>query len=94
MDGRNIEITEKQKEMIINFGAFHYEINKMAVILGMDEKEVAKMLKNKTSLFFKLYQEGKIKADYLIDKKLFELSKAGDLKALEEFEYRKQKNEN
>ena len=84
-----MKLTDKQKEMIINFGAFHYAPEKMALIIDLPIAEIIKEIKNKKSEFYRLYMEGKSKADYLIDKKLFELAKAGDLKALEEFEYRK-----
>ena len=37
----------------------------------------------------KSYQKGVDKSDYLIDLKLFEMAKGGDLKALREYQMRK-----
>lgn len=82
-------ITEHERDIIINLGAFQYPAAKMANVLGWTEAEVTAELTNTKSEFFKLYTSGKDKADYVIDLKLFELAQTGDLKALEEFENRK-----
>jgi len=37
----------------------------------------------------KLLQKGRDMADYVIDLKLFEMAKSGDIKALEKLDYRK-----
>lgn len=75
--------------MIVNFGAFVYDPGKMANIIGWDETEITGLMKDKTSQFRKLYDKGRDTADYVLDLKLFELARTGDLDALEEFENRR-----
>jgi hypothetical protein len=76
-------------EKVVNFGAFGYPADKIASILMIQVSEVEKLMKDAESEFCKHYQKGVHTADYVIDMKLFEMSQGGDLKALEEFEYRK-----
>lgn len=78
-------------EKVVNFGAFGYSIEKMASILMIEQEEIKKELNNSTSDFYKHYEKGRHMADYVIDLKLFELAQSGDLKALEEYEFRKNK---
>lgn len=85
-------ITEKEKDIIINSGAFNYEPLKIANILGWSAEEVTAFQKDIKSDFYKFYLQGKDKADYVIDLKLFELAQAGDLKAISVFEKRKRSN--
>lgn len=82
-------ISEETEEKLVNFGALGYPAQKMANVLGWDLKEVQKLMDDKKSDFYLLYQRGADLADYLLDKKLFEMAKAGDLKALEKYEIRK-----
>jgi hypothetical protein len=84
------DLTEKEREMIVNFGALGYSVDKMAVILMWDVKEIADAMSGGD--FARLYQKGQAIADYVIDMKLFELSQTGDLKALAEFEKRKRRS--
>lgn len=78
----------KDKEMIVNFGAIGYSEKKIASILEVSEKEISKEMSYESE-FKKLYQKGVDMSDYIIDLKLFEMSKSGDLKALDKFEQRK-----
>lgn len=82
-------LTDEEKEKVINFGAFSYDPKKIANITGWNESDVAQSLKDPDSEFFALYQKGKDAADYVIDMKLFEMAKSGDLQALQKFEFRK-----
>ena len=77
-------------EIIINFGAFGYDAKKMSSILGVSEVEIAQELKNKDSEFAKLYQKGVDMSEYVIDLKIFNLAKQGDLEAIKVFEKRKE----
>jgi len=81
-------LTEKESEMIINFGAFGYPADKCAIVLGWDISEVDWLMKNTESEFYQRYQQGKIKADYVIDLKLFEMAQSGDLRSLAKWEER------
>lgn len=83
---RNID--EAMKEKIINCGAFGYDEKRMAAILELTVKEV-KELMDSESEFEQLYERGKMRGDYVLDLKLFEMAQAGDLKALEKYEQRK-----
>jgi hypothetical protein len=82
-------ITKEEEEVIINCGAFNYLPEKIANVLNWPQKEVLELYRNKDSNFFKLLQKGLDTADYVLDLKLFELAQTGDLKALEEFENRR-----
>ena len=82
-------LSEKEKELILNFGALEYDARRCAAILGWKEKEFQKGLDDAKSEVHRLYESGKIKAEYVIDLKLFEQAQQGDLKALEELEGRK-----
>lgn len=82
-------MTKEEKIFIKNFGAFKYDINKMANILDWPPHQVKTEFENKESEYRKLYEQGRDTADFLIDKKLYDLAKDGDLKALEEFETRR-----
>jgi len=84
-----MEIKKEQKEQVINFGVFDYDSKKIASILELDKDEVDSELKNEESELSKLLQKGKDMADYVIDLKLFEMAKTGDIKAIEKLDYRK-----
>lgn len=84
-----MKIEKEQEEQIVNFGVFEYDAKKIASILGIDLKEVQSEIANKTSLLYQLLQKGRDMADYVIDLKLFEMAKSGDIKALEKLDYRK-----
>ena len=84
-----MKIVKEQEEQIINFGVFNYNAKKIASILGVDKKEIEQELKNQESEFSKLFQKGKDMADYVIDLKLFEMAKSGDIKALDKLDSRK-----
>ena len=84
-----MEIKKEQKEQVINFGVFNYDSKKIASILELDKDEVDSELKNEESELSKLLQKGKDMADYVIDLKLFEMAKTGDIKALEKLDLRK-----
>jgi hypothetical protein len=88
-----MEIKKEQKEQVINFGVFDYSSKKIASILGLDKSEVDSELKNKESELSKLLQKGKDMADYVIDLKLFEMAKTGDIKALDKLDSRKRMRE-
>jgi len=84
-----MEIEKKDEEQIVNFGVFEYDAKKMANILGVDVNEIQKEMQNKNSLFSQLLQKGRDMSDYVLDLKLFEMAKSGDLKALEKLDTRK-----
>ncbi len=84
-----MNIDKNTEEQIINFGALGYPASKIANILGYSEEHIQSLFTNKTSEFYELYQKGVDLADYVIDLKLFELAKSGDINALDKLDYRK-----
>lgn len=84
-----MEIKKDQHEQIINCGVFDYNAQKLANILGFDKKNIETEMKNKNSELNQLLQKGKDMADYVIDLKLFEMAKTGDIKALDKLGQRK-----
>jgi len=85
----NMKITEEQEEQIINFGVFGYSNERMSCLLGIDENGIEEEMEDTSSEFCKLYVKGKIKADYVIDCKLFDMARSGDIKALDKLNSRK-----
>ncbi len=83
---------KEQEDKIVTFGALNYSFQKMANVLGWELEEIELLMRDDESEFCKLYQQGADRADYLIDKKLFEMALAGDLKALQKYEMRRRKS--
>ena len=83
-----MNITEENKEIIINAGAFGYDAEIVASLLQIDINVIKNQFENKGE-FKKLYEFGKNMAKYKLDLKLFEMAKNGDLKALQQFEANK-----
>ena len=86
-----MKLSDIQIEQVINFGVFEYDSEKMSNILGFKKEEIDAQLKNTKSDFVKHYQKGRDLSDYVIDLKLFELAKTGDIKALEKLDLRKKR---
>jgi hypothetical protein len=84
-----MEFTKEQEDIIINCGVFGYNSEKIANVSGLELSEVKKQMKYKNSKISVLLQKGIDMADYVIDLKLFNMTKAGDIKALEKLEMRK-----
>ncbi|MGB0443336.1 MAG: hypothetical protein ACPGFK_00660 [Flavobacteriaceae bacterium] len=63
----------------------------MSAILMWEEGEVKEAMKK--GEFLKLYNNGKETRDYVLDVKLFDMARGGDLKALEEFTFRIKENQ-
>jgi len=82
-------IKTEHHEMIINMGVFNYGSKKIANILELDHEYIEKEIQNKDSEINKLLQKGCDLSDYVIDLKLFDLAKLGDLKALEKLDKRR-----
>lgn len=85
-----MKVNKENEEQIINFGVFGYNYSKISNILNVPEPQIKEAMDDKNSDFYKLFQKGIDVADYVIDLKLFEMAKTGDIKALEKFEIRKQ----
>ena len=73
-------------------GTLCYSLNKIINVLDIEDADVPQFTRDFDNPDSKVYQafcKGKDKADYVIDMKLFEKAKGGDLKALKEYEERK-----
>jgi hypothetical protein len=81
------DLTQEEKEKIINLGAMQYDEDKMAIVLGWEKDEVKKEMGDANSEVKKLYNKGSVLSEYILNVKLFEMAKAGDLKALEKFKW-------
>ena len=86
----NMEKEEKQltpEEIyfgkVKNFGALGYKAERMATILGVSVEEVNSQMLDADSLFFKKYETGRYEGEYLVHLKLFEMARAGDIKAID-----------
>lgn len=79
------KIAEKEED-IMNFGALSYTPSQMSILLDESEEEITNLLNNETE-FQKIYNKGAAISQYLMDKKLFELARKGDLKAMEQFKF-------
>lgn len=77
-------LTDQEREKIINFGACSFDAEIMSAVLGWPVVEVQKMMRG--GEFLELYKRGAAVAEYLLNVKLFEMAKAGDIKALEKFQ--------
>ena len=84
-----MKIEEEKEELIVNCGVFGYDARKIASILGVSEAEVLKEMDDKESQISKLLQKGVDMGDYVIDLKLFEMEKTGDIKALRKLDLRR-----
>lgn len=84
-----MKINKEQEEIIINCGAFNYDARKISNIINFDIDYVTSQVKDANSEISILLKKGKDLSDYVIDLKLFELAKSGDIKALEKLDARK-----
>jgi len=87
-----MQYSEEFIRKIIGVGTLGYSLQKIINVLDIEEKDVEQFTNDfydADSAVAKAYQKGVDKADYAIDVKLFEMAKAGDLDALQEYEQRK-----
>jgi len=71
-------------------GTLGYPLSKILNVLDFENEAEFKIdFNNKESEVAKSYQKGVDRADFVLDSKLFEMAKDGDLKALDKYEKRK-----
>jgi hypothetical protein len=84
---------EEFLKKMVQCGTLGYPLSKIMNIFDVEnERQFAKDFNDINSLIYKYYQKGMDLADFLIDGKLYEMAKDGDLKALEQYEMRKRMN--
>jgi len=83
-----LTLNERQREMIVDFGAFAYNAKKISVILELPFDFIEKSLKDESTEIHKLYFKGLYTAEYVLDKKMFDLAQQGDIKAIDRLKSR------
>ena len=77
---------------IVQFGTLGYPIEKIINIIEVDNINYFIISFNDiNSHIYKSYLKGLHKADFIVDSKLFEMAKNGDLKALKMYKIQKKK---
>ena len=76
-------MTEELRKNLLDFGALGYSIEQMGLVLGMSRVEVADMLKGGGQ---DVYDQGRERFRFALDRKIMELAMKGDLKAIEKLE--------
>ena len=79
-----MEYNEEFLKKMVQVGTLGYPLSKIINVLDVDdEKQFTKDFDNPKSKVSVAYQKGVDKADFILDSKLFEMAKGGDLKALD-----------
>lgn len=85
-----MKYTDDFLKKIMQCGTLGYPLSKILNVLDIDNEAEFKVdFNNKESEVSKNYQKGIDRADFVLDCKLFEMAKDGDLKAFDKFERRK-----
>ena len=89
-----MKIQKQDEEKVINFGALGYDAKRISVILGVDESLVLSEIEDNSSELSLLLEKGQYISEYIVDLKLFDMAKTGDMKAIEILEQRKHNRNN
>lgn len=90
-----MEYNEDFLKKMVQVGTLGYPLSKIINVLDIDDiKQFTKDFDNPKSQVAISYQKGIDKADFVLDSKLFDMAKGGDLKALDKYEIRKRQNIN
>lgn len=85
-----MEYNEEFINKMIQVGTFGYPLSKIINVLEIaDISEFTEDFDDPESLVYKAYKKGKDKADFIMDTRLFQKAKTGDLQAMELYSYRK-----
>ena len=88
-----MEYNEDFLKKMVQVGTLGYPLSKIINVLDIDDiKQFTKDFDNPKSQVAISYQKGVDKADFVLDSKLFDMAKGGDLKALDKYEIRKKNN--
>ena len=75
---------------ITQAGTLGYPLSKILNVFDIqDEDQFKKDFYDETTKINKAYQKGVDKSEFLLDSKLFEMAKDGDIKAMDKLEFRK-----
>lgn len=82
--------TEDFLKKLVQCGTLAYPISKIINVLEVvDARQFEKDFNDVSSDVYKNYKKGCDMSDFVIDSKLFEMAKGGDLKAITKYEIRK-----
>lgn len=85
-----MEYNEDFLKKMVQVGTLGYPLSKIINVLDIDDiKQFTKDFDNPKSKVAISYQKGVDKADFVLDSKLFDMAKGGDLKAIQKYEERK-----
>lgn len=87
-----MEYNEDFLKKMVQVGTLGYPLSKIINVLDVEEKDTVQFTNdfdNQRSKIYISYRKGVDKADFILDTKLFEMAKNGDLKALQKYEERK-----
>jgi len=85
-----MEYNEDFLKKMVQVGTLGYPLSKIINVLDIeDHKQFTNDFDNPKSKVAISYQKGVDKADFVLDSKLFDMAKGGDLKALDKYERRK-----
>lgn len=85
-----MEYNEDFLKKMVQVGTLGYPLSKIVNVLDIDDtKQFTKDFYNPKSKVAISYKKGVDKADFVLDSKLFDMAKGGDLKALQKYEERK-----
>lgn len=85
-----MKYTDDLLKKVMQCGTLGYPLSKILNILDIEnEAEFKTDFNNRESVVSRNYQKGIDRADFVLDSKLFEMAKDGDLKALDKYEKRK-----
>ena len=85
-----MEYNEDFLKKMVQVGTLGYPLSKIINVLDIDDtKQFTKEFDDPKSKVAISYQKGVDKADFVLDSKLFDMAKGGDLKALDKYERRK-----
>jgi hypothetical protein len=89
-----MEYTEEFLMKVIQVGTLGYPFSKIVNVLDVeDEGQFERDFYDENHVVCKNYKKGLDKADFIIDNKLFDMAKKGDLDALKEYQARKKKSQ-
>lgn len=85
-----MEYGEDFLKKVTQTGTLGYPVEKVINVLDVEDSDkFIKDFNNPKSAIGKAYQKGIDLSDFIIDSKLFEMAKGGDLKAITKYEFRK-----
>jgi len=87
-----MKISQEEYDQIESLSALNYSPEKIAIYLSFDKKEFMKEWKDATSLVRYHYDKGQLEVDVVINTKLLENAKSGNITAAQMIEKKQWEN--